>query len=174
MIGSHPGDEMPGCHRCVLSEPQSSPAGLPSSRPLRASQRRFPGRGTRADECSEAFEINSGRAAKPISGASRAVKGSGRLELSRTTRGQHRLARYLQGLRATGEAVEETSYYGNWRSFPTPWVTELSPRIICVLTTRSRGAGVPDDGLFVGRPRRREGWTPSDDRTRTRGRCGGG
>ena len=150
MIEPHPGDEMPGCPRCVLSELQSSPAGLPSSRPLCASQRTFPGRRTRADACSEAFEINPGRAAKPVSGASRAVKGSGRLELSRTTRGQHRLARYLHGLRATGEAVGETSYYEQLEKLPNAVGDRLSPRIICVLTTRRRGVGVSDGGLFVG------------------------
>ncbi|GGZ40340.1 type ISP restriction/modification enzyme [Streptomyces poonensis] len=60
---------------------------------------------------------------------------------------------YLQGLariHATGEAVEETSYYGQMERLLNAIGGRLSPKIVCVLTTRNRGAGVPDGGLFIG------------------------
>lgn len=59
---------------------------------------------------------------------------------------------YLQGLagiRATGEAVEETSYYGQLETLLNAVGGDLSPAVMCVLTTRNRGAGVPDGGLFI-------------------------
>lgn len=59
---------------------------------------------------------------------------------------------YLQGLagiRATGEAVEETSYYGQLETLLNAVGGDLSPKVMCVLTTRNRGAGVPDGGLFI-------------------------
>ncbi|MFF9023814.1 type ISP restriction/modification enzyme [Streptomyces eurythermus] len=60
---------------------------------------------------------------------------------------------YLQGLariHATGEAVEETSYYGQLEKLLNVVGGRLSPKVVCVLTTRNRGAGVPDGGLFIG------------------------
>ncbi|MYV73191.1 N-6 DNA methylase [Streptomyces sp. SID1046] len=59
---------------------------------------------------------------------------------------------YLQGMaaiRATGEAVEETSYYGQLETLLNAVGGKLSPKVSCVLTTRNRGAGVPDGGLFI-------------------------
>ena len=64
------------------------------------------------------------------------------------------LAAYLQGLRnihATGEAVEETSYYGQLEKLLNDVGRGLSPAVTCVLTTRNRGAGVPDGGMFIAR-----------------------
>lgn len=58
---------------------------------------------------------------------------------------------YLRGLSSihrTGEAVEETSYYGQLEKLLNAVGAGLSPKILCVLTTRNRGAGVPDGGLF--------------------------
>ena len=64
------------------------------------------------------------------------------------------LRAYLVGLRAihsTGEAVEETSYYGQLETLLNDVGRTLSPAVRCVLTTRNRGAGVPDGGLFIAR-----------------------
>ena len=64
------------------------------------------------------------------------------------------LRAYVQGLRnihATGEAVEETSYYGQLEKLLNDVGKTLSPAVTCVLTTKNRGAGVPDGGLFVAR-----------------------
>lgn len=64
------------------------------------------------------------------------------------------LRSYLQGLRAihaTGEAVAETSYYGQLERLLNDVGKTLSPAVTCVLTTKNRGAGVPDGGLFVAR-----------------------
>ncbi|WP_182908705.1 type ISP restriction/modification enzyme [Microbispora sp. H13382] len=63
------------------------------------------------------------------------------------------LRAYLSGLekiRATGEAVEETSYYGQLERLLNAIGRKLSPKVLCVLTTRNRGVGVPDGGLFIG------------------------
>jgi hypothetical protein len=59
---------------------------------------------------------------------------------------------YLQGvasIQAIGEAVEETSYYGQLEKLFNEVGNHLSPKVMCVLTTRNRGAGVPDGGLFI-------------------------
>jgi hypothetical protein len=64
------------------------------------------------------------------------------------------LRTYLEGLRAihlTGEAVAETSYYGQLEGLLNEVGKALSPAVTCVLTTRNRGAGVPDGGLFIAR-----------------------
>lgn len=64
------------------------------------------------------------------------------------------LRSYLQGLEAihaTGEAVEETSYYGQLEKLLNDAGGALSPKVTCVLTTKNRGAGIPDGGLFVRR-----------------------
>jgi hypothetical protein len=65
------------------------------------------------------------------------------------------LRTYLDGLRAihlTGEATAETSYYGQLERLLNEAGKVLSPAVTCVLTTKNRGAGVPDGGLFIGRP----------------------
>jgi hypothetical protein len=65
------------------------------------------------------------------------------------------LRTYLEGMRSihlTGEAVEETSYYGQLERLLNEVGKTLSPAVTCVLTTKNRGAGVPDGGLFVARP----------------------
>jgi Type ISP C-terminal specificity domain/N-6 DNA Methylase len=64
------------------------------------------------------------------------------------------LTTYLQALRAihaTGEAVEETSYYGQLERLLNDVGQTVSPTVSCVLTTKNRGAGVPDGGLFLAR-----------------------
>ena len=64
------------------------------------------------------------------------------------------LRTYLEGLRtihSTGEAVEETSYYGQLEGLLDEVGKTLRPPVTCVLTTKNRGAGVPDGGLFIAR-----------------------
>ena len=64
------------------------------------------------------------------------------------------LRTYLEGLRAihlTGEATAETSYYGQLERLLNEVGKTLSPAVTCVLTTKNRGAGVPDGGLFIAR-----------------------
>lgn len=64
------------------------------------------------------------------------------------------LSTYLEGLRAihrTGEATAETSYYGQLEQLLNEIGKALSPSVTCVLTTKNRGAGIPDGGLFVTR-----------------------
>jgi hypothetical protein len=59
---------------------------------------------------------------------------------------------YLQGMsgiRSTGEAVAETSYYGRLEALLNAAGDSLAPKVMCVLTTRNRGAGLPDGGLFI-------------------------
>ena len=65
------------------------------------------------------------------------------------------LRTYLEGLRAihvTGEASTETSYYGQLERLLNEVGKTLAPSVTCVLTTKNRGAGVPDGGLFVDPP----------------------
>ncbi|MER7969851.1 hypothetical protein ABTX35_12805 [Streptomyces sp. NPDC096080] len=45
--------------------------------------------------------------------------------------------------------MEETSYYGQLETLINDVGGHISPKVSCVLTTRNRGAGVPDGGLFV-------------------------
>ena len=64
------------------------------------------------------------------------------------------LRTYLEGLRAihlTGEATAETPYYGQLERLLNEVGKALSPAVTCVLTTKNRGAGVPDGGLFIAR-----------------------
>ncbi|GAB4902648.1 type ISP restriction/modification enzyme [Mycobacterium avium] len=64
------------------------------------------------------------------------------------------LRSYLKDLRAihgTGEAVPETSYYGRLEALINDVGASLTPAVSCVLTTKNRGAGVPDGGLFIAR-----------------------
>ena len=64
------------------------------------------------------------------------------------------LRTYLEGLRAihlTGEATAETPYYGQLERLLNEVGKALSPVVTCVLTTKNRGAGVPDGGLFIAR-----------------------
>ncbi|MFI1072067.1 type ISP restriction/modification enzyme [Streptomyces puniciscabiei] len=59
---------------------------------------------------------------------------------------------YLRGMgaiHATGEAVEETSYYGQLERLFNEVGSGLTPKVTCVLNTRNRGAGIPDGGLFI-------------------------
>lgn len=63
----------------------------------------------------------------------------------------HTYLRGIQAIHATGEAVEETSYYGQLEALLNTVGKSLSPAVTCVLTTKNRGAGLPDGGLFVTR-----------------------
>ncbi|MCX4609473.1 type ISP restriction/modification enzyme [Streptomyces mirabilis] len=57
----------------------------------------------------------------------------------------------LQAIHATGEAVPETSYYGQLEGLLNEVGKTLAPVVTCVLTTKNRGAGIPDGGLFTAR-----------------------
>ncbi|MGW3772828.1 type ISP restriction/modification enzyme [Actinomadura verrucosospora] len=61
---------------------------------------------------------------------------------------------YIEGIRSiqsTGEAVKETSYYGQLERLLNEVGATLAPAVTCVLTTKNRGAGIPDGGLFLAR-----------------------
>jgi Type ISP C-terminal specificity domain/N-6 DNA Methylase len=55
----------------------------------------------------------------------------------------------LREIRSSGEAVDETSYYGALESFLNEVGKSLKPRVRCVLQLKNRGAGMPDGGLFT-------------------------
>lgn len=55
----------------------------------------------------------------------------------------------LREIRSSGEAVDETSYYGALESFLNEVGRSLKPRVRCVLSLKNRGAGLPDGGLFT-------------------------
>ncbi|HTB91616.1 MAG TPA: type ISP restriction/modification enzyme [Candidatus Sulfotelmatobacter sp.] len=55
----------------------------------------------------------------------------------------------LREIRSSGEAVDETSYYGALETFLNEVGKSLKPRVRCVLQLKNRGAGMPDGGLFT-------------------------
>ncbi len=55
----------------------------------------------------------------------------------------------LREIRSSGEAVDETSYYGALEAFLNEIGKSLKPRVRCVLSLKNRGAGIPDGGLFT-------------------------
>jgi hypothetical protein len=55
----------------------------------------------------------------------------------------------LYEIRSSGEAVDETSYYGALETFLNDIGKSLKPRVRCVLSLKNRGAGMPDGGLFT-------------------------
>jgi hypothetical protein len=55
----------------------------------------------------------------------------------------------LREIRSSGEAVDETSYYGALESFLNEVGKSLKPKVRCVLQLKNRGAGMPDGGLFT-------------------------
>jgi hypothetical protein len=57
----------------------------------------------------------------------------------------------MRAIHRTGEATAETSYYGALVQLLNEVGATLSPSVTCVLTTKNRGAGIPDGGLFVTR-----------------------
>lgn len=61
--------------------------------------------------------------------------------------------RDLRDIRSTGSAVKETSYYPALVGLFNEVGKTLKPKVRCVLTPKSLGAGIPDIGLFVSRQR---------------------
>ncbi len=55
----------------------------------------------------------------------------------------------LKEIRSSGEAVDETSYYGALETFLNEIGKSLDPKVRCVLSLKNRGAGIPDGGLFT-------------------------
>jgi hypothetical protein len=54
----------------------------------------------------------------------------------------------LREIRSSGEAVDETSYYGALEALFNEVGKSLKPRVRCILQLKNRGAGNPDGGLF--------------------------
>jgi N-6 DNA Methylase len=55
----------------------------------------------------------------------------------------------LREIRSSGEAVDETSYYGVLETFFNEIGKTLKPKVRCVLQLKNRGVGNPDGGLFT-------------------------
>jgi hypothetical protein len=55
----------------------------------------------------------------------------------------------LRDLRATGAAVQETSYYSALAGLLNSLGARLKPAVRCVVHVASTGAGIPDVGLFA-------------------------
>jgi N-6 DNA Methylase len=55
----------------------------------------------------------------------------------------------LHDIRSSGEAVDETSYYGALESFLNEVGKSLKPKVRCVPQLKNQGAGNPDGGLFT-------------------------
>ena len=55
----------------------------------------------------------------------------------------------LREIRSSGEAVDETSYYGALANLFNEIGKSLKPKVRCVLQLKNRGAGNPDGGLFT-------------------------
>ena len=55
----------------------------------------------------------------------------------------------LREIRSSGEAVDETSYYGALETFLNEIGKTLKPKVRCVLQLKNRGVGSPDGGLFT-------------------------
>lgn len=54
----------------------------------------------------------------------------------------------MHEIRASGNAVKETSYYPALSNVLNGIGKELKPRVRCVINIKNRGAGIPDGGLF--------------------------
>jgi hypothetical protein len=55
----------------------------------------------------------------------------------------------LHDIQCSGEAVDETSYYGALETLFNDVGKSLTPKVRCVLQLKNRGVGMPDGGLFT-------------------------
>jgi hypothetical protein len=55
----------------------------------------------------------------------------------------------LHEIRSSGEAMDETSYYGALETLLNEIGKSLKPEVRCNLQLKNRGAGMPDGGLFT-------------------------
>ena len=55
----------------------------------------------------------------------------------------------LRDIRSSGEAVNETSYYGSLANLLNEIGKTLKPKVRCIINIKNRGAGLPDGGLFT-------------------------
>jgi hypothetical protein len=55
----------------------------------------------------------------------------------------------LRDIRASGQAVKETSYYGPLANLLNDIGKTLKTKVRCIITIKNRGAGLPDGGLFT-------------------------
>jgi len=58
-------------------------------------------------------------------------------------------AEALKKIRSSGAGVEETSYYPALSNLLNDVGEELKPKVHCIINIRSKGAGIPDGGLFI-------------------------
>lgn len=58
----------------------------------------------------------------------------------------------MAAIGASGEATKETSYYPPLLNLLNAVGATISPNVLCVLTPKNIGDGIPDGGLFVKRP----------------------
>ena len=56
--------------------------------------------------------------------------------------------RSLRDVRASGQAVPETSYYGTLEVYLNELGRGLRLRVRAIINLKNRGAGIPDGGLF--------------------------
>ena len=64
------------------------------------------------------------------------------------------LATYLKAMVAvgvTGEATDETSFYAPLSNLLTNAGSQITPQVLCVMTPKNIGDGIPDGGFFVKR-----------------------
>ena len=57
--------------------------------------------------------------------------------------------REMRGIRGSGSAVAETSYYPALANLLNRAGAGLRPRVRCVVNVKNQGAGIPDGGLFA-------------------------
>jgi hypothetical protein len=57
--------------------------------------------------------------------------------------------RELAAIRASGQAVEETSYYAPLANLLNEIGKTLKPKVHCILQIKNAGAGIPDSGFFT-------------------------
>lgn len=65
--------------------------------------------------------------------------------------------RELRDARATGEAVKETSFYPALSNLLNAAGASLNPKVRAVINLKTRGAGLPDGGLFTARQLKKAG-----------------
>lgn len=55
----------------------------------------------------------------------------------------------MAAIRASGQAVKETSYYGPLSNFLNEIGKTLKPKVRCIIHIKNEGAGIPDGGFFT-------------------------
>jgi len=68
---------------------------------------------------------------------------------SRSAKALEEYLRALRDIRASGEGVAEISYYPALSNLLNQLGSQLKPKVHCITSTKNRGAGIPDGGLFT-------------------------